>query len=742
MTAHRCLASNQVRNLNCQRMHYLIFVSSTPGESPPPAPRACFGRDGLIKKIVDLTEDLTPIALIGVGGIGKTSIALTVLHHDRVKQRFGDNRRFIRCDQFPASRIHLLSRLSKAIGAGVKNPEDLASLRPFLSSQKMLIVLDNAESILDPRGTDAQEIYAVVDELSQFDNICLCITSRISTTPDCCETLDIPTLSIEAAREAFCWIYKNGGQSDLVDNILEQLDFHPLSITLLATVGYHSRWDMERLTKEWERRRTSVLRTEHNKSLAATIELSLASPMFQRLGPDARALLEVIAFFPQGISEDNVDWLIPTISNGNGIFDKFCMLSLTHRSDGFVTMLAPLRDYLHPKDLKSTSLLCAIRSYCTRILVKINVCGPTFEETRWIVSEDINVEHLLDVFTTIDPSSDILWEICASFMQHLIWHKNRLVVLGPKIEGLPDDHRSKPKCLFGLSLLFHLAGNHAECKRLLNLTLRLWRERGNDYEAARTLRQLSSTNRLMGLPKEGIRLAREALEICERLGTAEEEALGVHEELGAEKASCLGTLAVSLRDDGQLDAAEEAGSRAIKLLPEKGQEFEVCAAHLHLGIVYRSKGKAKEAVHHFMVALRIASSFGWHGRLFWIHLSMAELCVDKGELGGANACVRYAKSHTTDNTSNLVIAMQLQTLIWCKQGRFEEARSETLRIVKLYEALGIMGEAERYRTLAQRMQQVLDRPVDSDQPASNCELFQMMLFPARIYFPFKAQGTR
>ena len=557
----------------------------------------------------------------------------------------------------------------------------------------MILFLDNAESILDPQGTDSREIYTVVEELSRFSNICLGITSRISTVPPHFKRPIISTLSMESACNIFHGIYENGERSDIVNNLVRQLDYHALSITLLATTASHNVWGYDRLAKEWDVQRAQVLRTDYNESLATTMELSLASPTFRKLGSDARNLLGVVAFFPQGVDENNLDWLFPTISDRKVILDKFCMLSLTHRSNGFNTMLAPIRDYLSPADPESSPLLCATRDrYFDRLSTHIDPSMPGFEEARWIATEDVNVEHLLNAFTPTDTESDIVWDVCANFFGHLYWYKRRYTTLGPKVELLPDDHLSKSRCLIELSRLSQSVGNCAEQKRLLIHSLRLERGQEDSFEVARILRRLSSANWELGLYKEGIQQAREAVGICERLGNP------------VEQADCWGWLSRLLDSDNQLDAAEEAASRAISLLPEKGQEFILCQTHRWLGDIYHSKREREKALHHLEMALGIASAFRWHDQLLWINYNLARLFLSEARFDDANAHITKAKSYTVNRAYFLGRLMEMQAEIWRREGRLEDATSEALGALEIYENLGASKDASDCKDLLRNIE--------------------------------------
>ena len=553
----------------------------------------------------------------------------------------------------------------------------------------MILVLDNAESILDPQGAGGREIYNVVEELSQVRIVCLIITSRISTVPRHCKRPVIPTLSVESACDIFYAIYDDDGRSDIISNLLRRLDFHALSITLHATTASHNMWDYDRLARGWDTQRIQVLRTDYNESMTTTIELSLASPMFRKLGPDARDLLGVIAFFPQSVDEKNLDWLFPGIPNGRTMIDKFCVLSLTYRSGGFVTMLAPLRDYLRPEDPLSSPLLQATKQhYFNRMSVPVHPGKPGFGEARWIQSEDVNVEYLLDTFTSIDAGSVDVWNACRHFMEHLHWHNRRLVILGSKVEALPDDHPSKPSCLRELLMLFGSVGKVEERKRLLVCASEICRQQGKDSQLAEVLMLVSSTNRDLHLYTEGIQQAEEALERCGRLNNRHG------------RVNCLQRLAELLYYDGQLGAAEATAPRILDLLSDKGNQFNLCRCYRILGEICLSKGKTEAAINHFEAALGIASSLNSHGQLFWNHYSLARLFFGKNKLDQAHAHIEHAKSYVANDAYLLGRATEQRARFWCKARKFEEAKSEASRALELNERLGATKYAGGCKVLA------------------------------------------
>lgn len=303
------------------------------------------------------------------------------------------------------------------------------------------------------------------------------------------------------------------------------------------------------------------------------------------------------------------------------------------------------------------------------------------------MSENVNVEHLLDVFTSVDMNAFHAWDTCIHFLKHLCWHKPRETVLGSKIEDLPDKHRSKPSWLYELSKLFELLGKDTGRKRLLTHTLTLYIERGDGTQIARTLRELSDANRWLGLYMEGIKQLEEALEIWGRFCNATEQAW------------CLNYLARLLLDYNQLDSAQDAATRAIDLVPKEGNEYLVCQTHRFLGDIYHYQGEKEKAVHHLKTALDIASLFDWQNQLFWIHHVLAHLFLDECSFDDAHAHIAQAKSHVAESQYKLGRAMEAQARIWFQQRRLNDATSEALGAIEIFEKLGATEDERRCRFL-------------------------------------------
>ena len=297
-------------------------------------------------------------------------------------------------------------------------------------------------------------------------------------------------------------------------------------------------------------------------------------------------------------------------------------------------------------------------------------------------------------------------------------------MLGQKIEELSDDHPSKAQCLYNLSRLFYSAGNWAEYKRLLTHTLRLWRERGDDDQVAQRLGNLSEANRLMYLHKEGIQLAKEASEIFERLGNT------------ARQAESLISLAWSLHDDEQLDAAEEAASRAIDLFPEKGEQSQVCNGHRALGEIYSSKGDTEQAIYHLKLTLEIASSLDLDYQLFWAHFALADLFHRQGRSDDAEARIKSAKSYAINDAYHLGRAMWLQAGFWCNQRMFEKAKPEASHAADVFKKLGAAQDLEGCKELLQWIDEQLNNPVASDESDVDGKLLETLPPPSCINAPF------
>ena len=165
------------------------------------------------------------------------------------------------------------------------------------------------------------------------------------------------------------------------------------------------------------------------------------------------------------------------------------------------------------------------------------------------------------------------------------------------------------------------------------------------------------------------------------------------------QAITLRRLARLLFKGGQLNTAKEAPSRAIDLLSIDGDQFEVCRCHRALGEMCHSKGETEVAIGCFEVVLGIASSSNWHDQQFWILHSLADLFFGQGRSDDAHAHIECANSHAVNGAYLLSRAAELQARFWRRRRRAEEAESEVLHAIGVFEKLGATGDVERCRRL-------------------------------------------
>jgi Cdc6-like AAA superfamily ATPase len=140
----------------------------------PSEPKIFHGRESELSDILTLCSLKAPsIAILGAGGMGKTSLARAVLHHTKITAKYEQHRFFVACDS-AATQVELAALIGAHLG--LKPSKDLTRsvIQHFSKSPPSLLILDNLETLWEPNESRNQ-IEEFLSLLTEVDHLSLIV---------------------------------------------------------------------------------------------------------------------------------------------------------------------------------------------------------------------------------------------------------------------------------------------------------------------------------------------------------------------------------------------------------------------------------------------------------------------------------------------------------------------------------------------------------------------------------------
>ncbi|MFV9633373.1 BTAD domain-containing putative transcriptional regulator [Mycobacterium neumannii] len=322
-------------------------VSARPRMNLPRRSTSFIGRDDDVAHVLDVLRERSLVTLTGVGGVGKTRLALEAAV--RAEARFTDGVTLVELAPLDdgaavghtvAAALHLQQRH----GLGIEE-----TVIDYLRTKNLLLVLDNCEHLLDPVARLTDSIVA------NCPDVLVLATSREAIGVDGEHIWPISPLSLDEATELFADRARASRHDFALEDepvgavaeICRRVDGLPLAIELAAArMRAMSSLDVARRLDGLRLLRGGTRGSPRQQSLLATIEWSY------RLLTDAeQQLFSALSVFAGGFDLEAAHTVCgvgeedDTLDSINGLVEKSMVLRRAAADRTRYTVLEMLRAY-------------------------------------------------------------------------------------------------------------------------------------------------------------------------------------------------------------------------------------------------------------------------------------------------------------------------------------------------------------------------------------------------------------